>query len=610
MHALTRGKNSRGRQREEDNNNLDTSVLVVADRPKRRHQIEEDNQPDDIDSESESSRARKERIERQNLARERFEKDKEKIVEKKETHTERKFNWADEADKEEEEENIEEDRHQEKEEIQEEEEYQEEEEEEEQEARHQQHPAVEIQQQHQEEEEDENSEEEQENNPPALYMADQAVRTNNLKAVLELIKPFTGKSSEVQNWINNWNAVIPLTGLEGDQQIPQFVAKLAGAAQSWYQRLPRHQPVEPDEDEEEEPDPVPWTIEALKEALLAKFKHPHAQFKTVIDMMSMEQGKRTVEEYADQLENAITLADPDMKEANKIATFIKGLNPDIKRKMVKQPPTESMTEAISNAISIEDGLKIAKGPASINFMEQDNSATILAIMLDKMNKMEMEIKKNYGNEDKPREKETRTCYYCKKPGHLAKDCWSRNGNPSRGRGEYSYYKDQGRGKFNRYDRRGSYYESEDEYTPRRNYWNQQTRDFGHQGRSRERDRDQDMNSDRNRYWNQERSRSRGRYQDQQRDQDRYRNQDDRRDSNPNDKDIKRDDHVIKSRSQERRKEVNTLEVKHGEEDTTPVYMMVQLYDKEIQMLIDTGASLSLIKGYLFDKLELKEKNVQ
>lgn len=65
-------------------------------------------------------------------------------------------------------------------------------------------------------------------------MEDQAIRTNNLKAVLELIKPFSGKSVDIQNWLINWNTIIPLTGLNHEQQIPQFVSKLTGAAQSWY----------------------------------------------------------------------------------------------------------------------------------------------------------------------------------------------------------------------------------------------------------------------------------------------------------------------------------------------------------------------------------------
>jgi hypothetical protein len=58
--------------------------------------------------------------------------------------------------------------------------------------------------------------------------------------LLELIKPFNGKSAEVNTWIKNWNAIIPLTKLEPDQQIPQFVAKLTGAALE-YHRLSVYQ---------------------------------------------------------------------------------------------------------------------------------------------------------------------------------------------------------------------------------------------------------------------------------------------------------------------------------------------------------------------------------
>jgi hypothetical protein len=48
---------------------------------------------------------------------------------------------------------------------------------------------------------------------------DNIVISNNLKVILDLIKPFNEKSTEVQTWVQNWNAFIPLTGLQPAQQI-------------------------------------------------------------------------------------------------------------------------------------------------------------------------------------------------------------------------------------------------------------------------------------------------------------------------------------------------------------------------------------------------------
>jgi hypothetical protein len=98
--------------------------------------------------------------------------------------------------------------------------------------------------------------------------------------------------------------------------------------------------------------------------------HPHAQFKTVIDMMTVEQGKLPVEDYAEKLETAINLAEPDISEISRVIVFIKRLNPEICKTMLLQPSTKTLIEAISNVIDIEDGLKIIKPiGATVNFAE-------------------------------------------------------------------------------------------------------------------------------------------------------------------------------------------------------------------------------------------------
>ena len=59
-------------------------------------------------------------------------------------------------------------------------------------------------------------------------------------------------------------------------------------------------------------------------------------------------------------------------------------------------------------------------------------------------------------DDKPKEKEERSCHYCGKQGHLVRDCWAKekdNGNPStdRGRGRGRGGGGRGRGGQNRYN---------------------------------------------------------------------------------------------------------------------------------------------------------------
>jgi len=149
--------------------------------------------------------------------------------------------------------------------------------------------------------------------------------------------------------------------------------------------------------------------------------------------MSVEQSKGIVEDYVEKLEQAINITELDMSENSQIATFIKRLRKYIKRTILLQPFIRTLTEAISNAIGIEDGLKIIRKIApTINFAEQDKTAIMLAAFVDQVKQISTEMRKDYpsqhgnqkdnGQNDRRSNRNDVTCYYCGCARHLVQDC--------------------------------------------------------------------------------------------------------------------------------------------------------------------------------------------
>jgi Ty3 transposon capsid-like protein len=248
---------------------------------------------------------------------------------------------------------------------------------------------------------------------------DQAANTVNLKELLKLSKPFNGDSFELEGWIKTWKKIIPITCLSNESQIPQFISKMTGSAKNWFERLS----ASTEDNEEGEP----WNINAYLKALETTFTCPHAQYKYMLDMMKMQQGTKIVAEYTDYLEDIISKAMPDMIEEKRVATFIRGLRPEIYHVINIQQAPKSLIEAISMTKAIEDGLSFKKTTGSVHFAEQNTSnSTVLAVLVDKISKLELENSKR--NEDKKipdRIKEEKLCHYCKKPNHFIRECGKR-----------------------------------------------------------------------------------------------------------------------------------------------------------------------------------------
>ena len=116
----------------------------------------------------------------------------------------------------------------------------------------------------------------------------------NTKLLLKHIKPFNGTSEDLQQWIANWNLIMPLAGLTVNKQIVHFAAKLIGPALEWYSRLPKTQA-----------NNIPWTPEALIQAINIQFAHPNALYHDFMKFKAMAQNNNTVDTYAAEFQEML-----------------------------------------------------------------------------------------------------------------------------------------------------------------------------------------------------------------------------------------------------------------------------------------------------------------
>ena len=152
--------------------------------------------------------------------------------------------------------------------------------------------------------------------------------------------------------------------------------------------------------------------------------------------------------------------------------------------MLMQQPCTNLVTAIANAKLIENGLKITdNNKKQVNFLEQNDGQNIghdiLAVLTDKMNRIEMELRKGY--DQTTNYKTDKICHYCGRKGHFESECFKKErdiqGRQMR-RDSPSFDRRQSYGRQND-DRRDSYRDSyRDNYHSRDNF----------RGQDREQDR--------------------------------------------------------------------------------------------------------------------------
>jgi hypothetical protein len=250
---------------------------------------------------------------------------------------------------------------------------------------------------------------EQHDNENAEPIVHRTVESGNIKALINTIKPFKGALTDVQVWLNEWNSTIPLTGIPANSQVVPFVAKMDGHALTWIKKIIRER--------EEEGNP-PHTIQELKNLLFEKYNRPNYRFNSVMDMMAANQGSLSVEQYAEQVETAIDKASPNMEENLKVATFIRGLRPEIQARILMATQPETYIQAVTAAIAIENGLRFDKTKsASTHNVETDDTQALLAALVTKVTNLELKSKNEENNKNIP-QTDTRICHYCKQPSHI------------------------------------------------------------------------------------------------------------------------------------------------------------------------------------------------
>ena len=208
-----------------------------------------------------------------------------------------------------------------------------------------------------------------------------------------------------------------LAELTPNKQIVHFAAKLAGPALEWYGRLPRTQD-----------NNIPWNIEALIQALRTQFAHLNTLYHDYMKFKSTIQGNNSVDTYAAEFQEMLNRTEANMTDTLKVVSFVNGLKNEIQKVMLMQQPCTNLVTAIANAKLIENGLKITdNNKKQVNFLEQNDGQNIghdiLAVLTDKMNRIEMELRKGY--DQTTNYKTDKICHYCGRKGHFESECFKK-----------------------------------------------------------------------------------------------------------------------------------------------------------------------------------------
>ena len=302
-----------------------------------------------------------------------------------------------------------------------------------------------------------------------------------------------------------------------------------------------------------------------------------------------------------------------MGEGAKVAAFVTGINKDIARTMLNQAVPDTFSAAVATARVIEDSLRLLKD-TPINTVDNSSTGSVLAILADKINQLELRDKNIYSISKEERNRiggsvPGATCFYCGADRHIATQCRLRDNDlqsrfrERRGDEHYNSYHHSQPDNYPSRDRR-------DQWEPRRDsYQREDRRDFAPRRDPRPQGRRESWQERRDRR-NKEDKREDRRREDRSPSprKDKYdRDKEKRREEKPSSP--KKDKYGGRERKdtpkQEGKSHLNACNTVQAINPTpsknsqySPTYLDAKFHDSQVRILVDTGASLSLIQAEL------------
>ena len=183
-------------------------------------------------------------------------------------------------------------------------------------------------------------------------------------------------------------------------------------------------------------------MDILIELLRHDFTPVNGLYQDYSRFKDMKQGIKSVKDYAEAFQEAISRIDTGMSESMKTMTFINGLTKKIRKKTLLMT-NKTLIEAINNAKLVESSIKM-EDDKSVSIIEPtekhiENINSQINAITDRLSNLPLDPNKNKYSRDNPNnqsQKPPLKCYYCGRIGHITRDCRAKATDEGRQRIHY------------------------------------------------------------------------------------------------------------------------------------------------------------------------------
>jgi hypothetical protein len=242
----------------------------------------------------------------------------------------------------------------------------------------------------------------------------------SISTFLKNVKPstFTGNPTEdVEDWLNELDELFDLLNIQDGNRARLARTMLRGNARRWLLNQPT-----PDELEQ------PW--DDFGEAIKRRFKSPNAKLFARAKLYQLKQ-KSSVTKYIELFENLRARID-DLSDAEAIQVFIQGLKPKLQEHFAGNPDLRSdmakIMQVSENLDAVYNNSRYASFHQTGNQPRPSPTRETFPQPMD-LSALPAQPTRQHRNSYTPQDNRPQTCFVCNQAGHRARYC-PRNGQGS------------------------------------------------------------------------------------------------------------------------------------------------------------------------------------
>ncbi|XP_020270910.1 uncharacterized protein LOC109846096 [Asparagus officinalis] len=219
---------------------------------------------------------------------------------------------------------------------------------------------------------------------------------------------------EAEMWLQTMDRLLRAAKIPDEDRVDIVQLQLVNVARTWW-----------DAEEEKLPQPISW--ETFRESFLETFFPKTSRLDMQRQFAMLRQRANTVDEYAAEFAKLSRFA-PGMisNEVDKGQRFMQGLNFEIQTQIYSQKGVDTYADVLEAAQKAEQLIGImnsVRRGANKRHAGQTSGSN-----QQKPQTGGAPAKRQQTGTSRPAPQPTNmVCHYCKKPGHLMKDCWKANG---------------------------------------------------------------------------------------------------------------------------------------------------------------------------------------